>query len=358
MLDSFSLINQEWAIDLVHERGPIKICQCINKGSNERAVAGLFHAEDDGMSVAERQRRFQIVDLNRVLGLHPYLFYDESASGDLVIGHKNHSFKTLGQYLKEGWYFEEREVYEISLQVLTALEAIHARSSVHGRLILDNILYDHNSGLISLVGFLHVYEGLLWGGEERRLERYLPPEFFMFNEYTYASEIYLVGLMILELISGERWLANIKDEVVTSYRVKRDYDIFDLIPNGISSSLQSILSMALAVDPADRFADMGQMRRAFINAPTVIKALGDRSPRILSLSLTSSNGVDESFRQDQSDSVTNIQNKVTEEIKRSPAVSSSIVLKTQTKEEEVQGISWQRITYITLTIGLLIFAMY
>jgi serine/threonine protein kinase len=234
----------------------------VNKNTGVKARLGVFPASEDGMSFTERAKRFEILKENRVNAL--LSCYECVQDGeDVLIAHQLFSGKPLSLYLAREWHFGERETQEIILQILVALESIHARSIIHGRLMLENVLYDHEHGDVRLIGFLHIYEGGNWGAERRRIDRYLAPEFFMFSEYSYSSEIYSIAVMMMELLNGKRWLDNVSDEKVISYQVNKGFRFPKIFSGEVSKKLRDILERALDVDAELRFETLGDMRQAF-----------------------------------------------------------------------------------------------
>jgi serine/threonine protein kinase len=214
------------------------------------------------MSLTDRAKRFEIIKENRVralLNCHECV----EIGDDILIAHELFAGMPLSLYLAREWNFGEREVQEIILQILVALESIHARSIIHGRLMLENVLYDHKVGDVRLIGFLHIYEGGNWGAERRRIDRYLAPEFFMFNEYSYSSEMYSVAIMMMELLTGKRWLENLSDDNVVTYQISKGFKFPKVLSSEVSRNIRYILERALEVDAKGRFETIGDMRQAF-----------------------------------------------------------------------------------------------
>jgi serine/threonine protein kinase len=201
---------------------------------------------------------------------------------DILIAHQLFPGKPLSLYLNSEWRFGERDIQEIMIQILIALESIHARSLIHGRLMLENVLYDHENSDVRLTGFLHINEGSSWGAERRRIDRYLAPEFFMFSEYSYSSEIYSIAIMMMELLNGKRWLENLSDERVIAYQVNKGFRFPKVISSEVSKKLRDIIERALDVDSNGRFETLGDMRQAFYGTAgmTVVCEVPDEDTKV------------------------------------------------------------------------------
>lgn len=224
---------------------------------------GLFLCKSDGLSAKERQQRIELLTETR----HPHLCKLEEMHkrGDQLVLVTNHvPGLPLSVKLKREGALAEAQVAKICSQFLAALEYIHAKNVVHGRLFLENIIYSPKDG-VRLLGLLHLHEGTAWGAQPcSSIERYLPPEYFIFDQYDVRSEVYIAGVIMVELLTGKRWLESVPNERVVAYCAAKDYKIPRSVPPGTSEKLVSVINKCLNVDPDLRYQSMGELRFEFM----------------------------------------------------------------------------------------------
>jgi serine/threonine-protein kinase len=154
-------------------------------------------------------------------------------------------------------------VRTISSQILSALAAIHQAGLVHGDIKSDNVLVDDGDrDAVTIIDFgLARKSGTrAYGIDEHMLSgtpEYMAPELARGEPLTPAGELYAVGVIVYEMLTGSTpfgsssvtsvFEAHLHDSVVPpSLRVP---------DRMIPSSLEGIVLRALAKDPADRHID-------------------------------------------------------------------------------------------------------
>ena len=125
---------------------------------------------------------------------HLYLVFDFCAGGD------------LRQVLNSYEYLQENQAVKLLAEVLVAIEEIHKNGIVHRDIKPENILIDEN-GHAKLSDFGLAKEGIfeekvtdtvLGGGATYRL-----PEVLLQRSYDKSVDLFLFGLLIFELLTGE-----------------------------------------------------------------------------------------------------------------------------------------------------------
>jgi len=324
----------------------------VKGNSGIKARLGIFPASDDGMSPEERAKRFEILKENRVNTL--LTCHECIEEGDnVLIAHQLFTGIPLSLYLEREWRFGEREIQEIIVQILIALESIHARSLVHGRLMLENVLYDHEHTDVRLIGFLHIYEGSNWGAGRRRIDRYLAPEFYMFNEYSYASEIYSIAIMMMELLNGKRWLENLSDDKVISYQVNKGFRFPKILSSEVSKKLRDIIEKALNVDADGRFESLGEMRQAFYGAGGAVAISCDVPREEVKMVVEREEFVsDDLSSKSESSSASAI---TVHDNSGSPELSSSLRLIYDPGLRPRGRLRWKKVLYLLIALALVVF---
>uniref|UniRef100_U9SNA1 Protein kinase domain-containing protein n=1 Tax=Rhizophagus irregularis (strain DAOM 181602 / DAOM 197198 / MUCL 43194) TaxID=747089 RepID=U9SNA1_RHIID len=129
----------------------------------------------------------------------------------------------LKDYLRQ--YHDQlswNEKITIAYHVINALDSIHKENVVHRDLHSGNILYNQSSNywLISDLGFCGPVDKPL-GGIYGNLP-YIAPEAIVGKEYSFASDIYSIAMIMWEISSGQPPFAN----------YKKDYNLAMNIVNG------------------------------------------------------------------------------------------------------------------------------
>jgi serine/threonine protein kinase len=161
-----------------------------------------------------------------------------------------------------------RRALQIIAQVLAGLEAIHAAGFVHGDMKTDNILIaqldDIDRVKIIDLGLAHSRSE---HGDGRNLSgtpEYMAPEVISGEGATIRSDIYSVGVILYELITGAPPFCDDSAEEIMRRHVEDD-----VVPpslrapsRAIPPALEQAVMRALARRPADRFTSAKQLARA------------------------------------------------------------------------------------------------
>ena len=162
------------------------------------------------------------------------------------------------------------EIDRIMIQVLSALGELHRQGIMHRDVKLENVLIskDGTAKLVDL-GLMKRLDadnkmtktGILLG-----TAKYLSPEYIKTGEYVIESDIYAAGLMLFELLAGERRLntltgAEAIDYLLdTGFRVPR---VSNLIRGQIPSKYEEILAKALNPNYKKRYRTAEEMLESF-----------------------------------------------------------------------------------------------
>lgn len=161
------------------------------------------------------------------------------------------------------------------LQLLTALEAIHAcrddreRPLVHGDVTPHNILID-SAGAPVLIDFNSAFRQSDSLRESETTAHSLPnrplgvsanyrvPEVMLGDASGISADLYQIGLLAFELFTGQRFTAVYKESGSTGVR--------KALANCVDGRLASFVAQATEWEPASRYASARQMRTALEQA--------------------------------------------------------------------------------------------
>jgi serine/threonine-protein kinase len=159
--------------------------------------------------------------------------------------------ETLRERLTRG-PLPEAEAIRVGLDVLAALEAAHAGGVIHRDVKPGNVfLVDHHA-ILADFGIAKrtddTAEPLTSTGQSVGTPGYMAPEQAAAGEITARSDVYSVGVLLCEAISGRRPPPGEAPE-------RADW-------TDISPETAAVLRQALALDPSDRWPDASSFRSA------------------------------------------------------------------------------------------------
>ncbi len=187
---------------------------------------------------------------------------------------------TLAQELNRRGALPEQEVVAISLQVCEALAAAHEQGIIHRDIKPDNIMLCEN-GLVKIMDFglarllnapsvalaqtripgSDPRERLTSGGLEGTV-LYMAPEQIDRGELTPSSDVYALGAVLYELLTGvPPFQGDDSVDLVTAILEKQPLAL-ETLRAGLHSGLCDVVHRALAKEPAERFADAQEFAAA------------------------------------------------------------------------------------------------
>ncbi len=159
-------------------------------------------------------------------------------------------------------------VEKIMDQVLMAVAELHRHGVVHRDIKMENVLL-RTDGTVKLtdLGLMKQLgaQGLTQPGLLLGTPQYMPPEYVRRSVYDERGDIYTLGLLLYELVSGKRWLSHLRGQEVINYLVKTRFEINRATLAGVSPKHIEILGRALDHDPTRRYQTAGEMRTALSN---------------------------------------------------------------------------------------------
>ncbi len=184
--------------------------------------------------------------------------------------------ENLKHRIREGGGLPAEEAWDVSLQVLSGLEAIHEVGIVHRDLKSANLMRDQR-GVVRVMDFgiakrsdeedrdaTVTASGTLIGTPE-----YMSPEQLRGGVVDARSDLYSLAIVIHELFTGELPFRG-GSPVTTIVRQLQEPPSF--APE-LPDSLRPVLARALAKDPSERYASASEMRRAVERAQRTPRAV-------------------------------------------------------------------------------------
>ena len=180
--------------------------------------------------------------------------------------------RTLDDRLRDDGPLPVEEVRRIALQVCAGLQHAHAHGLVHRDLKPGNLI-ERTDGSVKIADF-----GIARGDEATELTEagtivgtaaYLAPEQAQGGDVTPRSDLYALGVLLYELITGRRpWQIESLADLG-----RRHSEPPPPLPEHVPSGLRHVVERCLAPDPVDRpasAADVADMLDAPDDAATVV----------------------------------------------------------------------------------------
>ena len=190
----------------------------------------------------------------------------------------------LAALLRERTRLETDDAVRVAIGVASALEAAHRRGLVHRDVKPGNILIT-DDGEVKVTDFgiarAVAEASMTVTGTTLGSVHYFSPEQARGDEVTGASDVYSLGIVLYEMLTGRRPFEADSAAGVALKRLNEDPpppESFVPVPSGLSA----IVMRALQREPADRFPDAGSFAealRTWQKDPAAAAAHGRRGRR-------------------------------------------------------------------------------
>ena len=184
---------------------------------------------------------------------------------------------TLREYLNErGGKLTSRETVHFISQILKALDHAHHNGVVHRDIKPQNIMLLDN-GQLRMMDFgiarISRAENQLSGGKAMGSVHYISPEQAKGDETDFTSDIYSVGVMMYEMLSGHLpFDADDVVEVAIKQITDKPKSLQELAPT-VPHGLVEITERAMAKRPENRYASAAEMLgalNAYVEDPSIV----------------------------------------------------------------------------------------
>jgi serine/threonine protein kinase/tetratricopeptide (TPR) repeat protein len=154
-------------------------------------------------------------------------------------------------------------------QICSGLQLLHTFGYLHSDLKPDNIIIDRSedSPVVKILDF-----GLVKSFDAERPREisgtveYMAPEIFSTGVPTVQSDIYSLGIVLFEIITGKPPFVNKDPLEIISNHIERELPHIESVPSFVNESCMNIISRMLAKNPADRPRSVTDIRESFSTA--------------------------------------------------------------------------------------------
>ncbi|MFZ1546471.1 MAG: HDOD domain-containing protein, partial [Candidatus Nitrotoga sp.] len=158
-----------------------------------------------------------------------------------------------------------QEALSMFSAMLAGVACAHAQGILHLDLSPSNIMVD-KVGVPRIMDFgLAKFAGVdaaVCGDELKGSPLYMSPEHFNNHPLTARSDIFVLGLILFEMVSGKSPVPTENLQVLINAIADSDLDLGDMDRLGLDTRLQAVIRCALSHDAPSRFADAAEMKLA------------------------------------------------------------------------------------------------
>ena len=261
MIEKGQLINDRYEIErLIGEGGMANVYLARDTILDRKVAVKVLRGD-----LAGDERRFQREALSASSLSHPNIveIYDVGEdNGNFYIVMEYIEGKTLKQLIKKRGVLSLPETMDIMLQLLDALATAHDSYIIHRDIKPQNIMIKE-SGLVKITDF-----GIAMALNSAQLTQtnsvmgsvhYLPPEQASGKGSTIRSDIYSLGILMFEMLTGKVPFKGDSAVEIALKHMKEPIASAKEINPVIPQSVENIILKATAKNPKNRYKDVRSM---------------------------------------------------------------------------------------------------
>lgn len=194
--------------------------------------------------------------------------------------------------LKKNGPWQPRAVGQLLNQIGEALVVAHRQGIIHRDLKPENIMLDENGNAYltdfgiakELGGNVHITQSNTIVGSPA----YLSPEQIKGHEVTPRSDVYAMGLVLYEMLTGNRAFTDMTPATLMYKQLSEPVPDLSSVRSDLPAAINAVIQRATAKDPELRYEDMIELARDFRRA---VKSEEDSSIPIGTGVITSASGI-------------------------------------------------------------------
>lgn len=229
----------------------------------EVAIKTLHFSRSDAQKNKQLLSEARMVSQLRHPNIVP-IFEAGEEHGDLYLVFEYVPGTNLADFLKKNGRQTPIRAIGLILPVLDALAHAHAAGIIHRDIKPSNILVDESgTPRVMDFGIAARVETLSRDGNSfMGTPAYMAPEYIHHRESSERSDVFSIGLVFFELLTGRKGAQGDSALEMVEYLADNDVRIPDNANVDLDDRLLSILYKSIARDPEQRFATVSQMREA------------------------------------------------------------------------------------------------
>lgn len=213
--------------------------------------------------------------------VHPYVcaILDQGAAGDLVyLVMPYYAGGSLADMLSRTRRLASHVAAPLGAQVACALDYAHRRGVIHRDVKPDNVLFDEDTNAVLTdfgIATARFHGRLTATGRAMGTPHYMSPEQAMGRLVDGRSDLYAVGLLLYEMLTGHPPFDG-ADSYAVGYKHVHEQPVApDQVNAEIPSVLSGIVMRCLAKQPADRYDRGFELADALLTFQTSLADVSD-----------------------------------------------------------------------------------
>ncbi len=166
--------------------------------------------------------------------------------------------RSLSEFMSSEGKFPQERAAKIAADVCDALQLVHGRGLVHGGISASNVFIDE----IGQVKLMDV--GMAWTASGRGTPQYISPEQARGLAVDARSDIYSVGIVLYQMLTGSVPFDDPNAETIFSRQINEQPAAPSAIDPTIPAELNALVMKALVKDPSLRFQSAREMHEALL----------------------------------------------------------------------------------------------
>lgn len=214
------------------------------------AIRDLFYREARLASAMNHENICSIVD-----------FGEDEAFGLFMVMELLNG-QTARQRIRQKGALPIKAACDVMWQVGNAVRYIHARSVVHGDLKSENLFLvrgSQNQRVVKLLDFGLARPNARYGGHVDGTPEYIAPERIAGAPATPASDIYALGVLFFELLTGHLPFAGTVEEIFAGHVERAMPSLSTAGLGDVDARVDQIIARATAKSPTDRHPDIASL---------------------------------------------------------------------------------------------------
>lgn len=242
--------------------------------ASDPALVERFRDEGVALATLRHPNIVSVLDVGKSRDGHLYMVMEYVDGEDLraLVRHAEHQRLPVARTI------------ELMAQLLSGLTEAHAHGIIHRDLKPSNVLVTtlrDETPLVKLVdfGIAKVLEGLGRRPGQTRVGTvigtpgYMAPEQLLGMEVSCATDLYAVGVLLFELVTGRRPLvAKDEFELAQATMTTPAPHLRDVLGAGVPDALDELLTALLAKNPRSRPQSAAEVRAALLAVPMPVAA--------------------------------------------------------------------------------------
>src|SRR5687768_4023133 len=250
------------------EGGMATIWRAVDEQLDREVAVKLLRPQfsaDPGFAARFKQEARSAGGLSHPNIVGVYDYGTDGADGDQYIVMELIEGNDLSTILRERGSLSTSDAVRVAIGVAAALEVAHRKGIVHRDVKPGNIMIT-DAGDVKVADFgiarAVAESSMTVTGTTLGSVHYFSPEQARGDEVTGASDVYALGIVLYEMLTGKRPFEGDSAAAVALRRLNEDPAPPSASGFTIAPALEQILMRALAREPADRFPDAGAFAEA------------------------------------------------------------------------------------------------